>query len=85
MSSEDYDIADPDLSLLGHEQCKSLRESLVNNELAQQAGLVIVSPMRRTIQTALRSVDWLLEKGVPMEADADWQGNKTSLLIACLI
>ncbi|KXJ92118.1 histidine phosphatase superfamily [Microdochium bolleyi] len=72
---KDYDIADPDLSLLGHEQCKPLRESLINSPLAQQAGLVVVSPMRRTIQTALRSVDWLLEKGVKLEADADWQEN----------
>ncbi|KAH7030777.1 histidine phosphatase superfamily [Microdochium trichocladiopsis] len=72
---KDYDIPDPDLSLLGLEQCKPLRESLMNSPLAQQAGLVVVSPMRRTIQTALRSVDWLLDKGVKIEADADWQEN----------
>nr|XP_036584908.1 phosphoglycerate mutase [Colletotrichum truncatum]KAF6794676.1 phosphoglycerate mutase [Colletotrichum truncatum] len=31
--------------------------------------------MRRTIQTALLSLDWLIEKGVPIQADARWQEN----------
>lgn len=47
----------------------------MENPLAQEAGLIVVSPMRRTIQTALRSVDWLLEKGIPIQADASWQGK----------
>ena len=32
--------------------------------------------MRRTIQTALGCLDWLIDKGVKIEADADWQGKK---------
>lgn len=75
---EDYSIHDPDLSELGHSQCEELRKHLMENPLAQQAGLVVVSPMRRTIQTALRSVDWLMDKGIKLEADADWQGTATS-------
>lgn len=42
--------------------------------------------MRRTIQTALRSVDWLLDKGVKLEADADWQGIRSTLdlMVLCI-
>lgn len=47
----------------------------MKHPLAQNAGLVITSPMRRTIQTALGSVDWLLAKGVRLQAAADWQGK----------
>ncbi|KAF4976445.1 hypothetical protein FZEAL_6883 [Fusarium zealandicum] len=36
---------------------------------------VIVSPMRRTLQTAMLSLDWLLDRGVKIEANADWQEN----------
>lgn len=43
--------------------------------LAQQAELIITSPMRRTIQTALDTIDWLIEKGVKIQADALWQGT----------
>jgi hypothetical protein len=35
---------------------------------------IIVSPMRRTIQTALIALDWLIDDGVPVEPDARWQG-----------
>lgn len=71
-------IHDPDLTEEGHEQCAHLRKSLIENPLAQQAEAIIVSPLRRTIQTALRSVDWLIEKGVKIEADAAWQGKLAS-------
>ncbi|KAI1455562.1 phosphoglycerate mutase-like protein [Annulohypoxylon moriforme] len=70
-----FEISDPDLTEEGHKQCADLRQSLIEHPLAQQAGLIVVSPLRRTIQTALRSVDWLIEKGVKIEADADWQEN----------
>lgn len=72
---ENWDLHDPDLSELGQNQCLELRKSLMENPLAQQAELIVVSPMRRTVQTALRSLDWLIEKGVKIEADASWQGK----------
>jgi hypothetical protein len=31
--------------------------------------------MRRTMQTAMLSLDWLIERGVKFDADADWQGQ----------
>ncbi|KAI0018656.1 phosphoglycerate mutase-like protein [Xylariomycetidae sp. FL0641] len=73
--TKDYSIPDPDLSEKGQEQCVQLRQGLMEHPLAQKAELIITSPMRRTIQTALRSVDWLVEKGVPIQADAGWQEN----------
>ncbi len=51
-----------------------LRKGLLEDPLAQQAELIVTSPMRRTIQTALGTVDWLIGKGVKIQADAHWQG-----------
>ncbi|KAI0470635.1 phosphoglycerate mutase-like protein [Xylariaceae sp. FL0804] len=73
--TRDHSLHDPDLTQLGREQCADLRRSLMENELVQQAELIITSPMRRTIQTAMASVDWLVEKGVKIQADANWQEN----------
>jgi broad specificity phosphatase PhoE len=46
------------------------------NRLKEEKDIaIVVSPMRRTIQTALLSLDWLIAKGVAVEVDADWQGR----------
>ncbi|OTB02763.1 hypothetical protein M426DRAFT_322362 [Hypoxylon sp. CI-4A] len=74
-AAKDFTLHDPDLTEEGHGQCADLRKSLIENPLVQQAELIVVSPLRRTVQTALRSVDWLVEKGVKIEADAGWQEN----------
>ncbi|KAH9885189.1 histidine phosphatase superfamily [Xylariomycetidae sp. FL2044] len=74
-ATQDYDIHDPELSEFGRQQCAELREGLMKDPVAQQAEVIITSPMRRTIQTALYSVDWLMEKGVKLVADAGWQEN----------
>ncbi|XXH03282.1 hypothetical protein Hte_009680 [Hypoxylon texense] len=71
----DFTLHDPDLTELGREQCADLRAGLIENPLAQKAELIVVSPLRRTIQTAFRSMDWLIEKGIKVEADASWQEN----------
>ncbi|TGJ84762.1 hypothetical protein E0Z10_g4021 [Xylaria hypoxylon] len=73
--TKDYSIHDPSLTKLGREQCVSLRKGLMEDPLAQQAELIITSPMRRTIQTSLDTVDWLIEKGAKIQADAHWQEN----------
>lgn len=49
------------------------------SELAERAELIVVSPMRRTLQTALLGLDWLVKKGVPLRPDAGWQGMFRSL------
>ncbi|KAF7558498.1 hypothetical protein G7046_g5663 [Stylonectria norvegica] len=74
---QDYQLHDPDLSALGREQCNALRDKLHSQygDVAPEDIAVIVSPMRRTLQTALSGLGWLLDKGVKFEADADWQEN----------
>ncbi|KAK1961104.1 phosphoglycerate mutase-like protein [Colletotrichum sublineola] len=72
---QDWNIHDPDLSSLGLEQCQELRENLLQRFGNETDALIIVSPMRRTIQTALLSLDWLIKKGVHIQADARWQEN----------
>lgn len=76
---KDYSIPDPVLSQLGLQQCVQLRDHLRQNlPLADQAELIVVSPMRRTLQTALLGLDWLIERGVPVRLDAGWQENSAS-------
>ncbi|KAK4642924.1 hypothetical protein QC761_401660 [Podospora bellae-mahoneyi] len=78
ITTQDYTIPDPELSVLGRSQCNSLKQNLVpkitgpNPEL--EVGLIIVSPMRRTIETALLAFGDL---GIPFEAHAGWQENST--------
>ncbi|GME62796.1 Histidine phosphatase superfamily clade-1 [Neofusicoccum parvum] len=45
--------------------------------LADRAELIVVSPMRRTLQTALLGLDWLVKRGVPVRLDAGWQENSS--------
>ncbi|KAI1118505.1 phosphoglycerate mutase-like protein [Nemania sp. NC0429] len=74
-STKNYLLHDPSITELGREQCAELRTVLMEDPLVQQAELIITSPMRRTIQTALATVDWLVDKGVKIQADALWQEN----------
>lgn len=62
------------------EQCGELRKNLAERFADVRDAAIVVSPMRRTIQTALLSLDWLLERGIPMQADARWQGMTLVLL-----
>ena len=57
------------------EQCQGLRESLKRRLEGETDIAIVVSPMRRTLQTALASLDWLIERGTPITADAGWQGR----------
>ncbi|EXJ63196.1 hypothetical protein A1O7_03643 [Cladophialophora yegresii CBS 114405] len=72
--TNDPSILDPELSSLGIQQCEALR-----NELKEKfpkpvdVELIVVSPMRRTLQTASIALDWLISGGVEVEVDADWQ------------
>ncbi|KAL2148990.1 hypothetical protein VTH82DRAFT_1676 [Thermothelomyces myriococcoides] len=70
----DYNIHDPVLSSLGREQCAQLKEHLlprIPKDL--DVGLIIVSPMIRTIETALLAFGDLIDRGVPIVAHAGWQ------------
>ncbi|KAM0550835.1 hypothetical protein ACHAPJ_008698 [Fusarium lateritium] len=75
----DYTLADPPLTDKGVGQCSLLRENLIST-FSDAVGntddiAIIVSPMRRTLQTAMLSLDWLVERGVKIEGNADWQEN----------
>ncbi|KAK1753936.1 histidine phosphatase superfamily [Echria macrotheca] len=72
----DYSLHDPELSELGRTQCRSLRKSLLKKVPQElDIGLILVSPMVRTIETALLAFGPLVEKGIPIRAHADWQEN----------
>jgi broad specificity phosphatase PhoE len=43
--------------------------------LAQKIDLIVVSPMRRTLQTAQQGLGWLMERGVPVVLGPEWQEN----------
>ncbi|MCJ1389736.1 hypothetical protein MMC18_002593 [Xylographa bjoerkii] len=75
----EYHIPDPPLSELGVSQCAALQNHLQQNlELAQRIELIVVSPMRRTLQTAQIALRWLITRGVPVLPSADWQENSDS-------
>lgn len=71
------------MSDFGVEQCVALRHSLQERFADTPVGdiTIIASPMRRTLQTALLTTDWLLEQGVTIEASADWQGTQLCPLL----
>ncbi|KAI5458863.1 histidine phosphatase superfamily [Mariannaea sp. PMI_226] len=75
----DYSIHDPPLSVRGLEQCAALRNHLQGIFVSATTNVVsvaiVVSPMRRTLQTAMLSLDWLIDRGVKLDANADWQEN----------
>ncbi|KAM0236740.1 hypothetical protein ACHAPO_004781 [Fusarium lateritium] len=77
--AQDYTLPDPPLTDEGKLQCANLRENLIStfSKDVDNPGdiAIIVSPMRRTLQTAMLSMDWLVERGVKIEGDADWQEN----------
>ncbi|KAL7951955.1 histidine phosphatase superfamily [Trichoderma barbatum] len=72
--TQDHSIPDPRLTDLGIQQCAQLRHNLVQRFSSFEGRIaVIASPMTRTLQTASLAADWLIERGIKIEADADWQ------------
>lgn len=75
-STQNYGIPDPELTELGQQQCRALEQHLRQHlPLADKIERIITSPMRRTLETTTLGLDWLIKRGVPVEADALWQGN----------
>ena len=73
----DYNIRDPPLTERGLRQCEELQERLQNSlGVAQKIELIVSSPMRRALQTAQLGMGWLLDRGVPIQPRAEWQGQK---------
>ncbi|CAH0051509.1 unnamed protein product [Clonostachys solani] len=77
--NKEYDLHDPPVTELGVEQCALLRQSLRDRFASLPLKLgevaIIASPMRRTLQTAQLSLDWLVDRGIKIVANADWQEN----------
>ncbi|CAD0082484.1 unnamed protein product [Aureobasidium vineae] len=72
--AQEYDIPDPALTELGQQQCRALEQHLRQHlPLADKVERIITSPMRRTLETTTLGLDWLIERGVPVEANALWQ------------
>lgn len=80
--TQDYSIKDPPLSELGRAQCAELSKALperLPDDLKSNIGLIICSAMYRTCETAVLSLGWLIEKGIPIQAHAGWQENSSKL------
>ncbi|RDW77145.1 hypothetical protein BP6252_05198 [Coleophoma cylindrospora] len=75
--AHDYTIHDPPLTELGFgPQCDELAQHLQTKlPLAQQIDLIVISPMRRTLQTAQQGLGWLIDRGVPVILRPEWQEN----------
>ncbi|KAK4096806.1 phosphoglycerate mutase-like protein [Parathielavia hyrcaniae] len=70
----DYTLHDPELSELGRKECAKLKEHLVLRIPRDlDVGLIIVSPMKRTLETALLAFGELIDRGIPIIAHAGWQ------------
>lgn len=68
-------IHDPPLTDLGRQQSSELHSSLEASDLAHKTDLIVVSPMRRTLETMTIGLDFLIKKGVPVLPDANWHEN----------
>ncbi|KAI9874287.1 MAG: hypothetical protein M1830_009887 [Pleopsidium flavum] len=76
MSIINYELPDPALSELGISQCEQLQAHLKHDlPIAQTVGLIVVSPMRRTLQTAKLALGWLIDRGIPVQLRGEWQEN----------
>ena len=73
----DFSIPDPPLTERGLGQCKVLEHQLQNSPIIKETRLIVLSPMRRTLQTAQASLGWLLEQGVPSLVNPDWTETTT--------
>ncbi|KAF2034579.1 phosphoglycerate mutase-like protein [Setomelanomma holmii] len=71
----DWSIHDPKLTELGEQQCRELHTSLQNSTIAHKVDLIVVSAMRRTLQTATIGLDFLIKKSISVMPHAGWQEN----------
>ncbi|UJO16903.1 putative phosphatase [Fulvia fulva] len=77
-ATENWDLPDPRLTEAGIQQCEDLQRHLQSScPLAQRVETIITSPMRRTCQTTLTALAWLVKSGIPVEVNAMWQENST--------
>lgn len=73
--ANDWSFHDPKLSDLGIQQSLELQDSLKASKISNEVELIVVSPMRRTLQTATIGLDFLIKKGIKVLPNANWQEN----------
>jgi broad specificity phosphatase PhoE len=71
---QNWKLLDPELTDGGVQQCQDLERHLKHIPLASRIEHIITSPMRRTLETTLISLKWLVDSGVPVSVDPMWQG-----------
>ncbi|KAI1188925.1 histidine phosphatase superfamily [Nemania serpens] len=70
----DWSIFDPKLTEKGVEQCKTLAGQLeAGFPYAADGCRIVASPLSRALETVRHSLGWLVDRGVPVEAHAEWQ------------
>lgn len=77
MHLENWDLPDPPLTEQGFQQCKLLQDHLRKHAVAGDIKHIVTSPLRRTLQTTMVGLDWLIQEGVHVEVDPMWQGMIT--------
>ncbi|KAJ4291366.1 hypothetical protein N0V88_006375 [Collariella sp. IMI 366227] len=63
----------PTLVLIRHAQALHNIDTQSHLPANRKIGLIIVSPMRRALQTCLIGLEHLISQGVPVVPDARWQ------------
>ncbi|KAI0175642.1 phosphoglycerate mutase-like protein [Hypoxylon sp. FL1284] len=77
--AHDWGLPDPSLTEKGIEESRCLAADLeANFPFAQDECRIVVSPLRRTLQTVQYSLQWLRDLGVPVEVRAEWQETSSN-------
>ncbi|KAF4547779.1 Histidine phosphatase-like protein 6 [Elsinoe fawcettii] len=74
-ATKNWSLPDPPLTPKGEEQCRLLHTHLSELPLASKVTAIISSPFVRTVQTTLIGLDFLIQRGIKIEADPLWQEN----------
>ena len=72
---KDLTLHDPGLSEHGRQQALELGEHLQKQIATKPVGVIICSPMRRTLETCQLALEWWIEQGIKVESHAVWQGD----------
>ncbi|KAI1409755.1 phosphoglycerate mutase-like protein [Hypoxylon sp. FL1857] len=74
LHTHEWELPDPSLTEKGVEQSKALAAELEPKfSFAPEECRIVVSPLRRTLQTVKYGLQWLRDRGVPTEVRAEWQ------------
>ncbi|RYP23769.1 hypothetical protein DL767_008724 [Monosporascus sp. MG133] len=70
----EWELPDPELTKRGLEQCSKLAADLEERlPFGRDECRIVVSPLKRTLQTVRHGLQWLQNLDVPVEVRAEWQ------------